>query len=102
MSALRDGNGNNSDDDMKGNNNHKKFRRKDVPGPAVISKMTPLHMYILEQNKLSGNKLRGGDTLNGDRDSYVESEDDRGRESDDFADDEVKAQISIVSYAIYL
>jgi hypothetical protein len=89
MSALRDGNGNddNEDDvdiDVKGNNNHKKFRRKDS------SKMSPLQMYILEQAKLSGYRLRGGDTLNGDRDSYVESEDDRGRESDDFADDEVR------------
>jgi hypothetical protein len=95
MSALRDGNGNNDDDDMKGNNNHKKSRRKDVPDlpPPISSKMTPLHLYILEQNKLSGNKLRGGDTLNGDRDSYVESEDDRGRESDDFADDEVSHKV---------
>jgi hypothetical protein len=49
-------------------------------------------MYILEQAKLSGYRLRGGDAVNGDRDSYVESEDDRGRESDDFADDEVRGR----------
>lgn len=100
MSALHDGNGNNDDIDgggnnFKANNNHKKFRRKDqllVGGGGVgppTAKMSPLQMYILEQAKLSGYRLRGGDGINGDRDSYVESEDDRGRESDDFADDEV-------------
>lgn len=106
MSALHDGNGNNDDIDgggnnFKANNNHKKFRRKDqllVGGGGVgvgppTAKMSPLQMYILEQAKLSGYRLRGGDGLNGDRDSYVESEDDRGRESDDFADDEVRLQI---------
>ena len=105
MSALHDGNGNNDDIDgggnnFKANNNHKKFRRKDqllVGGGGVgvgppTAKMSPLQMYILEQAKLSGYRLRGGDGLNGDRDSYVESEDDRGRESDDFADDEVRPQ----------
>ena len=104
MSALRDGNGNDDNEeeeiDVKGNNNHKKFRRKDS------SKMSPLQMYILEQAKLSGYRLRGGDTLNGDRDSYVESEDDRGRESDDFADDEVSLKLknalsSIVSKRVW-
>ena len=53
------------------------------------SKMSPLQQYILEQAKLSGYCY--GDPVDGDRDSYIESEDDwidRQDDSDDFADDE--------------
>ena len=107
MSALHDGNGNNDDDDdldldLKGNNNHKKFRRKESEriGPPT-AKMSPLQMYILEQAKLSGYRLRGGDALNGDRDSYVESEDDRGGESDAFADDEVRTLTCLCHILLY-
>ena len=54
------------------------------------TKMSPLQQYILEQAKLSG--YRFGETVaDGDRDSYVESEDDlmeKQHEDSDFADDE--------------
>jgi hypothetical protein len=52
--------------------------------------MSPLQQYILEQAKLSGYRF-GDPVADGDRDSYVESEDDfmeKQHEDSDFADDE--------------
>ena len=52
--------------------------------------MSPLQQYILEQAKLSGYRF-GEHVAEGDRDSYVESEDDwmeKQHEDSDFADDE--------------
>ena len=52
--------------------------------------MSPLQQYILEQAKLSGYRF-GEPVAEGDRDSYVESEDDwmeKQHEDSDFADDE--------------
>ncbi len=80
---------------LKDQNRLRRSFRADATAPA--KSISPLQQYILEQAKMSGYRL--GDHhhhhpgLDGDRDSFVESEDDLNSvrhldSSDDFADDE--------------